>query len=191
MQELLTGKKRLPGFSGKWEVKKLGEILSYEQPTKYLVKSTEYYDNNDIAVLTANKSFILGYTDENDGVFENVPVAIFDDFTTASKYVDFPFKVKSSALKILKLKNESSDLRFVFGKMQLIQFPLGDHKRYWISEYRHLKIEVPSIAEQTTIAKTLCDMDAEIEQLEQKLDKYRMIKQGMMQELLTGKTRLI
>ncbi len=191
MQLLLTGKKRLPGFSGKWEVKKLGEILSYEQPTKYLVKSTEYYDNNDIAVLTANKSFILGYTDENDGVFENVPVVIFDDFTTASKYVDFPFKVKSSALKILKLKNESSDLRFVFGKMQLIQFPLGDHKRYWISEYQHLKIEVPSISEQTAIAKTLSDMDAEIEQLEQKLDKYRMIKQGMMQELLTGKKRLI
>ncbi len=191
MQELLTGKKRLPGFRGKWEVKTLGEILSYEQPTKYLVKSTEYYDNNDIAVLTANKSFILGYTDENDGVFENVPVVIFDDFTTASKYVDFPFKVKSSALKILKLKNESSDLRFVFGKMQLIQFPLGDHKRYWISEYQHLKIEVPSIAEQTAIAKTLSDMDAEIEQLEQKLDKFKMIKQGMMQELLTGKTRLV
>lgn len=191
MQELLTGKKRLPGFSGKWEVKKLGEILSYEQPTKYLVKSTEYYDNNDIAVLTANKSFILGYTDENDSVFENVPVAIFDDFTTASKYVDFPFKVKSSALKILKLKNESSDLRFVFGKMQLIQFPLGDHKRYWISEYQHLKIEVPSIKEQTAIAQILSDMDDEIEALEQKLAKYRRIKQGMMQELLTGKTRLI
>jgi type I restriction enzyme S subunit len=99
--------------------------------------------------------------------------------------------VKSSALKILKLKNESSDLRFVFGKMQLIQFPLGDHKRYWISEYQHLKIEVPSIAEQTAIAKTLSDMDAEIEQLEQKLDKFKMIKQGMIQELLTGKTRLI
>jgi type I restriction enzyme S subunit len=191
MQELLTGKRRLPGFSGEWKEKKLGDILSYEQPTKYLVKSTEYYDNNDIAVLTANKSFILGYTDENEGVFENIPVIIFDDFTTATKYVNFPFKVKSSALKILKLKDESTDLRFVFGKMQLIRFPLGDHKRYWISEYQHIEIEVPSIKEQTAIAQILSDMDMEIEQLEQKLDKYKMIKQGMMHELLTGRIRLI
>ena len=86
---------------------KLGTILSFEQPTGYLVKSAEYDSNNDIAVLTANKSFILGYTDESEGVFDDVPVIIFDDFTTASKYVDFPFKVKSSALKILKLKDLS------------------------------------------------------------------------------------
>jgi type I restriction enzyme S subunit len=191
MQELLTGKKRLPGFSDKWEVKRLGEILAYEQPTKYLVKSTEYNDNNEVAVLTANKSFVLGYTDETDGVFGNVPVIIFDDFTTASKYVDFPFKVKSSALKILKLKDVSYDLKFVFGKMQLIRFPLGNHKRYWISEYRYLEIDIPSLEEQTAIAQILSDMDAEIEALVQKLSKYRLIKQGMMQKLLTGKTRLI
>jgi type I restriction enzyme S subunit len=191
MQQLLTGKKRLPGFTDKWETKKLGEVLAYEQPTKYLVKSTEYYDNSEIAVLTANKSFILGYTDETDGVFENVPVIIFDDFTTASKFVEFPFKVKSSALKILKLKDENHNLNFLFGKMQLIRFPLGGHKRYWISEFQHLEIETPSFDEQNAISQVLIDMDAEIEALERKRDKYKSIKQGMMQELLTGKTRLI
>jgi type I restriction enzyme S subunit len=142
--------------------------------------------------LTANKSFILGYTDENDGVFENGPVIIFDDFTTASKYVDFPFKVKSSALKILKLKDENYDLRFVFGKMQLIRFPMGDHKRYWISEYQHIEIEIPSIKEeQAAIATVLADMDAELGALEQRRDKTWDLKQGMMQELLTGRIRLV
>ena len=191
MQELLTGKRHLPGFSGKWEAKTLGEILAYEQPTNYLVKSTEYNDNNEIAVLTANKSFVLGYTDETFGVFDSVPAIIFDDFTTASKFVDFPFKVKSSALKILKLRSRAFDIRFMFEKMQLIQFSLGDHKRYWISEYQHISVEVPKIDEQVAIARALSDMNTEIDQLEQKLAKYRMIKQGMMQELLTGKTRVI
>ncbi|MHB1661019.1 MAG: restriction endonuclease subunit S [bacterium] len=193
MQELLTGKRRLPGFSGDWEVKKLGEILEYEQPTKYIVKSTEYIENASIPVLTAGKTFILGYTEEKNGVFTKVPVVIFDDFTTENKYVDFNFKVKSSAMKILKLKDNSNDLRFIYGKIQLISFVLGvgGHKRYWISEYQHIKIEIPSYAEQTAIAAVLSDIDAEIEALKRKRDKYKQIKQGAMQVLLTGKIRLI
>ncbi len=192
MQELLTGKKRLPGFSGKWEVKKMGDLLDYEQPTKYLVTDTEYNDNNVTPVLTAGKTFILGYTNEENGIFSNnLPVIIFDDFTTAKKYVTFPFKAKSSAMKILKPKSDTVNLRFVFEKMQLIIFLLGDHKRYWISEYQNIEIEVPAPEEQSAISQVLSDMDLEIEELEKKLDKYKMIKQGMMQELLTGRTRLI
>jgi type I restriction enzyme S subunit len=170
----------------------MGDLLDYEQPTKYLVSDTKYNDNNDTPVLTAGKTFILGYTNEENGIFSsNLPVIIFDDFTTAKKYVTFPFKAKSSAMKILKPKSDTVNLRFVFEKMQLIVFPLGDHKRYWISEYQNIEIEVPAPEEQTAIAQVLSDMDAEIEELEQKLDKYKMIKQGMMQELLTGRTRLI
>jgi type I restriction enzyme S subunit len=191
MQQLLTGKKRLPGFGGECEVKKLGKLLEYEQPTNYIVKDTEYNNNNDTPVLTAGKTFILGYTNEKTGIFRDLPVIIFDDFTTANKYVTYPFKVKSSAMKILKPKNENTNLRFVFEKIQLIIFHLGDHKRYWISEYQNLEIELPSLPEQEAIAQILSDMDAEIEALEQKRDKYKAIKQGMMQELLTGKTRLV
>jgi type I restriction enzyme S subunit len=191
MQQLLAGKKRLPGFSGEWEVKTLGKLLDYEQPTKYIVKETGYTDNNDTPVLTAGKTLILGYTNEEIGIFRDLPVIIFDDFTTANKYVTYPFKVKSSAMKILKPKNENINLRFVFEKMQLIIFHLGDHKRYWLSEYQNLGIELPSIPEQQAIATILSDMDAEIEGLEQKRDKYKALKQGMMQELLTGKTRLL
>ena len=184
MQELLKPKEG-------WVVKKLGEVLEYEQPTKYLVTDTKYNENNEIPVLTAGKSFILGYTNEREGLFDKLPVIIFDDFTTASKYVDFPFKVKSSALKILKLKNRYNDLRFTFEAIQLIRFSLGDHKRYWISEFQHLDISMPDSKEQKRIGAILNDMDAEIAALESKLEKYKQIKQGMMQNLLTGKIRLV
>ncbi len=191
MQQLLTGQKRLPGFKGEWAVKRLGEMLDYEQPTKYLVKDSEYSDKNEIPVLTAGKTFILGYTNERNGVFDNLPVIIFDDFTTASKYVEFPFKAKSSAMKILKPRNCDVNLRFIFEKMQQIDYQLGDHKRHWISEFKFIEIKIPSSVEQTAIAEVLSDMDAELAALEQRRDKTRALKQGMMQELLTGRTRLI
>ena len=191
MQELLTGKRRLPGFTGKWERKRLGEILDYERPDKYIVKNTEYSDNGLVPVLTANKSFILGYTNEDFRIYRKHPAIIFDDFTTESKYVDFPFKVKSSAIKILKCRDDNSNLKFIYEKMQLIKFPLGDHKRYYISEYQNIEINIPSKLEQSAIAQILSDMDAEIETLEKKRDKCKMIKQGAMQVLLTGKVRLV
>jgi type I restriction enzyme S subunit len=190
MQQLLTGQTRLPGFSGEWEVKRLEELLEYEQPTKYLVKDSEYSNENDVPVLTAGKTFILGYTNEENGIFNKLPAIIFDDFTTANKYVTFPFKAKSSAMKILKPRDSTVNLWLVFEAMQLIKFPLGDHKRYWISEYRNLQIKIPKADEQTAIATVLSDMDAEIAVLEARRDKTRALKQGMMQELLTGKTRL-
>ena len=173
-----------------WEEKKLGEILDYEQPTNYIVKNTEYVTNG-IPVLTAGKTFILGYTNETDNIFSEFPVIIFDDFTTATQFVDFSFKVKSSAMKILKLKDKKCNLRFIFEVMQMIDFPLSDHQRYWISEYRNILVKIPSFKEQNHIATILSDMDAEIEALQAKLSKAKLVKQGAMQELLTGKIRLV
>ncbi len=192
MQNLLTGRTRLPGFSEKWEIVELGDILSYEQPGPYLVHSTDYVDTG-IPVLTAGKTFVLGYTNERFGVYDNLPVIIFDDFVTESKYVDFPFKAKSGAMKMLKVRDNSRhNIRFIYEKMQKIVFPMTDHKRYWIAEYSHLKITIPStIEEENVIASSLASMDNEIEQLKAKRDKYALIKQGMMQNLLTGKIRLI
>lgn len=184
MQELLKPKEG-------WEVKRLGDMLAYEQPTKYLVKRTEYNLNTGTPVLTAGKSFFLGFTNESDGVFKDSPVIIFDDFTTSKQFVDFDFKVKSSALKILKTVSKDYNLIFLYSLMKLIRFDATDHKRYWISEYQNIEIKVPSSKEQTRIARILSDMDTEIAQLEAQLDKYRQVKQGMMQELLTGKKRLI
>jgi len=191
MQQLLTGKKRLPGFVGEWEVKRLGELLAYEQPTRYLVSSSEYSDANDVPVLTAGKTFVLGYTNEDEGIFTNLPVIIFDDFTTASKFVTFPFKVKSSAMKLLKPCDSSANFRLIYEIMQMIDFKLSEHKRYWISEYQKLEVRVPNSKEQTAIATVLSDMDTELAALEQRRNKTRALKQGMMQELLTGRTRLL
>lgn len=183
MQKLLTPKED-------WEVKKLGDFLDYEQPGPYIVASAEYNDNYNTPVLTAGKTFILGYTNEEFGIFENGPVIIFDDFTTATKFVDFNFKVRSSAMKILKKKNDSVNIRFIYDLMQQIVFPLGDHKRHWIGEYQHIDVSVPNQEEQGRIATILSDMDKEIELIEQQIAKYKTLKQGLMQELLTGKTRL-
>jgi type I restriction enzyme S subunit len=191
MQQLLTGQTRLPGFSGEWEVKRLGELLSFEQPTNYLVSNGEYSDANDVPVLTAGKTFVLGYTNEIRGIFDNLPVIIFDDFTTASKYVTFPFKAKSSAMKLLRPRNPLVNLRLVFDMMQIVEFKLGDHKRYWISEYQKLEVKIPDAVEQTAIAAVLSDMDTEIAALVARRDKTRALKKGMMQELLTGRIRLV
>lgn len=121
MQQLMTGKKRLPGYSATWRTVELNEVFDYVQPTPYLVSSTDYSDTYETPVLTAGKTFILGYTDETDGIFNDLPVVIFDDFTTASKYVDFPFKAKSSAMKILTV-NDGYNIRFAYEAMQLIDF---------------------------------------------------------------------
>jgi len=131
-------------------------LLNYEQPTKYIVSSTEYDNKYKVPVLTAGQSFILGYTDETDDVFENVPVIIFDDFTTASKYVNFPFKVKSSAMKILHNHDSNvSDLKFIYTMMQNITFDSSTHKRYWISEFSDIEIPLPSIEDQKRIVAKL------------------------------------
>lgn len=189
MQQLLTGRKRLTGSVGEWRPKRLAELLSYEQPGPFLVESVAYVEAGT-PVLTAGKTFILGYTTEQTGIYQAFPVIIFDDFTTASKYVDFPFKAKSSAMKILSAR-PGVDLRFVYERMQLIDFIAVDHKRRWITEYSKLDIAVPPLEEQEAIAAVIRDVDAEIESLERRLEAARAMKQGMMQELLTGRTRLV
>ncbi|WP_076782528.1 restriction endonuclease subunit S [Balneola sp. EhC07] len=191
MQLLLTGKTRLPGFDGEWEVKTLEDVLNYEQPPKYIVKADIEDQEVGVPVLTANKSFILGYTTETFGVYTDTPVVVFDDFTTLSKYVDFNFKIKSSAIKLLKPKSSAVNLRFIYELIQILKFSTGDHKRYYISEYQHIEIELPPKGEQDAIVEILSDMDLELQTLRQKREKYKQVKQGMMQELLTGKTRLV
>ena len=189
MQQLLTGKKRLPGFLKSWKTVELGEIFNYIQPTAYLVKTTDYDDSYKTPVLTAGKTFILGYTNETEGVFTKVPVVIFDDFTTATKYVDFPFKVKSSAMKILTIKDGLS-IVFAYEAMQLIKFTVSGHERHWISKYSCLTIDIPDIEEQTAIAEVLSAADREIELLQQDIEQEKQKKKALMQLLLTGIVRV-
>lgn len=171
-----------------WQVITLGNSLQYEQPYKYTVSSTEYNDKSGIPVLTAGKSFFLGYTDEIDDVYSDLPVIIFDDFTTESKYVDFPFKVKSSAMKFLKAKNENDlNLKFIFEKIKALKINPngGDHKRRWISEFSKIKIYAPYLDEQVKIADILDAANVMILQTEKIISKYQRIKTGLMQDLFT------
>ena len=142
----------------------LGELLPFEQPTAYIVKSTDYSDAYATPVLTAGKSFILGKTNETDGVFDQLPVIIFDDFTTATQFVNFRFKVKSSAMKILHINTDLVIPKYIFYRLQIIQFDHSTHKRYWIQSYSKIKVLIPPLDEQFRIV-------ARIEELFSELDK--------------------
>lgn len=136
----------------KYGIDELGNILEYEQPTKYIVSSEKYNDDYDIPVLTAGKTFILGYTNEKKGIFDELPVIIFDDFTTASRFVDFPFKVKSSAMKILKCKKDMN-IKYYYYLLQSMNVDSSTHKRYWISEFAPMTVPVPPKEEQDKIVE--------------------------------------
>ena len=137
-----------------WAVCRLEDILDYEQPQTYIVNSTDYSDEYDTPVLTAGKSFIIGYTNETNGICDRLPVIIFDDFTTDSKLVDFPFKVKSSAMKILRTKGEIN-IDYIAYYMSITRLIGDTHKRYWISEYSKLLIPIPPYQEQLRIVETI------------------------------------
>ena len=138
-----------------WVVTNFETLLSYEQPTNYIVKDTNYNSEYETPVLTAGKSFILGYTDEKENIFSELPVIIFDDFTTESKFVDFPFKVKSSAMKILHINTDLVLPKFVFYLMQATQIDHDNHQRYWISTYSQEEIALPPLKEQERILSAL------------------------------------
>ena len=143
----------------------LGDVLEYEQPNKYIVKSTKYTDNpNDIPVLTAGKTFILGYTKEENDIYDATiqPVILFDDFTTSMQYVDFKFKVKSSAMKILKCDSNRANLKYLYYYLKNIKFDTERHKRYWISEYSKQQIELPSLEIQKSIVDKIEKNEANI-----------------------------
>ena len=137
-----------------WCECQLENIVKYEQPQAYIVKSTDFDDKYLIPVLTAGKSFIIGYTNETEGIYQNTPCIIFDDFTTDSKLVDFPFKVRSSAMKILRVA-DSIEIEYVAMFMNITRLIGDTHKRYWISEYSKLCIPIPPKEEQKRIANAV------------------------------------
>ena len=139
------------------EYKKIGKIANYEQPSKYIVESTDYNDAFDVPVLTAGQTFILGYTNESTGIFRASklnPVIIFDDFTGAFKWVDFSFKVKSSAMKIITASNDVL-IRYLFHVMGFLHYSSNEHKRLWIGIYSEFEVPVPPLEIQREIVRIL------------------------------------
>ncbi|WRC12107.1 restriction endonuclease subunit S [Helicobacter pylori] len=190
--ELLSQRKRLKGFNQAWQKVRLGDILSYEQPTKYLVATTQYLQKGFTPILTAGKTFILGYTNDKQGIYTNIPVIIFDDFTTDSKMVNFPFKVKSSAIKILSLRdNNQADLKYIYEKLTLLKHQVTDHKRYWIDEFSNFEILLPPLDEQIAIANILSALDNEITSLKNKKRQFENIKKALNHDLMSAKIRVL
>ena len=147
------------------EWKELGEVVDYEQPTKYIVSSKAYTDSDEIPVLTAGQSFILGYTNEKDGIYQaskSNPVIIFDDFTTSKQWVDFKFKVKSSAMKMLTIKDEFKSevlLRYVWHYLGTITYKPDQHGRQWIGTYSKFLIPILPLEIQEKIVQILDNFD--------------------------------
>lgn len=168
----------------------LGELLQYEQPSAYIVESTDYNDSYKTPVLTAGKSFILGYTNETEGIFDKLPVIIFDDFTTATQYVNFKFKVKSSAMKILNINTELVLPKYIFYRMQIIQFDHSTHKRYWIQQYSKIKVSIPPLHEQeriiTHIEELFSELDKAVETLQTTKQQLAVYRQAVLKEAFEG-----
>ena len=159
-----------------WDMIELGEVLTYEQPTNYLVESVDYKDEYPIPVLTAGKSFILGYTNETEGIYSSgLPVIIFDDFTTATQLVDFEFKVKSTAMKILSANEEKADIKYLYYTMQNISFDSSTHKRYWISQYSKIQIPLPPLSVQQEIVEEIEGYQKIIDGARQVVENYKPV----------------
>ena len=157
------------------------DLLDYEQPTKYVVTDSEYSeDRSKTPVLTANKAFILGYTNETFGVYDKGKCIILDDFSLDCKYVDFPFKVKSSAIKILTVKNGYS-LRYVYEYLNYLNLETTEHKRHYISEIEPMMIAYP------TDKKKIDDFNNMMSSLESKIE----IENKYLQSLLVQKSYLL
>ena len=182
-----TPKLRFKGFTDAWEQRKLGDVFKYEQPQTYIVENTEYDDKNKIPVLTAGQSFILGYTDEHFGIKEaneRNPVIIFDDFTTSSHYVDFPFKVKSSAIKLLTLSTTKDNVYCAYNVLKNISYLPVSHERHWISTFTKFDILLPkSVDEQELIGEYFKLLDKFITLHQRKLDKLKNIKKSMLDNM--------
>ncbi|MCO4624897.1 hypothetical protein Si039_00652 [Streptococcus infantarius subsp. infantarius] len=182
---------RFPGFTDDWEQRKLGEILKYEQPGPYIVSSTDYDESFLTPVLTAGQSFILGYTNETEGIKDassEKPVIIFDDFTTSSHLVAFPFKVKSSAMKLLSLRKNEDDIYFMVNSLKNINYVPTSHERHWISIFSEFNIPIPcSNVEQQKIGEYFSNLDHLITLHQRKCEQLKELKKFMLQNMFPKK----
>ena len=168
----------------------LDELLPYEQPQAYIVESTDYSDTYKTPVLTAGKSFILGYTNETDGIFDELPVIIFDDFTTATQFVNFKFKVKSSAMKILHINTDLVVPKYIYYRLQTIHIDHSTHKRYWIQQFSKIKVKIPSIPEQqhivSRIEELFSSLDNAVETLQKTKEQLTVYRQAVLKEAFSS-----
>lgn len=170
------------------EYVKIEELVDYIQPAKYIVKNTNYDIKYVVPVLTAGQTFILGYTNERDGIYyasADNPVIIFDDFTTSNHWVDFNFKVKSSAMKILISKTDNL-FKYIYYCISNIDYVPKEHSRQWIQVYSQFQIPLPPLKVQEEIVRILDkfgELEAELEaELEERKSQYEFWREKLLND---------
>lgn len=166
----------------KWTKSTISNCLFYEQPQKYIVHSEHYSNTYETPVLTANKAFILGYTNELDGIYDKGDVLIYDDFTMEVKYVDFPFKVKSSTIKMLTPQS-GIDLYFMFTLLKSLDLQPEGHQRSYISILEPMEVNIPCYEEQARASGIFRLLDKQIEKEQQLLHKILDLKSSLLQKM--------
>ena len=159
----------------------VGDVLDYEQPQPYIVENTEYTAEG-IPVLTANKAFVLGYTSETNGIYDKGDCILFDDFTLDCKYVDFPFKVKSSAIKILTAKNKEL-LRYTFEFLKYLDLSTEEHKRHYIAEIQNQEFILPTMHIVSTIAHAFSALSLRMESVVKQRNMFETQKQYLLRQM--------
>jgi type I restriction enzyme S subunit len=191
MQQLLTGQTRLPGFCGEWGAKSFSSVLTCVNAKTHQIQTSEYQATGKYPVVDQGKEVVIGFSDKEEKRFRcsDGGVIVFGDHTCIVKFIDFDFLVGADGTQVLHAKEGQSTRFHAFQLQYRGVEPTGYNRHFKFLKERHFL--VPSLAEQTAIATVLADMDAELTALEQRLAKTRDLKQAMMQELLTGKTRLV
>jgi type I restriction enzyme S subunit len=190
MQQLLTGKKRLPGFSGEWKIKKLGDVVEIKKGQ--LITDNTRVEGN-IPVIAGGKIPAYYHNKAN----RNGKTITISGSGASAGFVSFHngpiFASDCSTIE----DSKRYSIGFIYFILQLFQNKIykmqtgGAQPHIHPNDLKPIVISIPNYPEQTSIANILSDMDSEIEKLEQKRDKYISLKQGMMQQLLTGKIRLV
>jgi type I restriction enzyme S subunit len=212
MQQLLTGQIRLPGFHGKWEVKRLGSIADVLKGSA-LSKSLMTTSGTLRCILYGELfttygrviSDVFGRTNSSEGC-PSIQGDVLMPGSTTTKGIDLAtasaLLVDDVALggDIIIIRRKGNDYDSVFlanyltlaRRHEIAELTQGItiHHLYG-KDLKTLALELPPYSEQTAIAEVLTEMDAELAAWERRLEKTRALKQALMQELLTGRTRLI
>ena len=191
MQELLTGQRRLPGFDAMWDERPFEGVLARVGSKACQIEAGEYQRFGRYPVVDQGQQTVVAFSDRSDRLLR-CPLGgliVFGDHTCIVKFVAFDFIVGADGTQVLRAQHGQCAQFHAF-QLQLKGVESTGYNRHF-KALRERTFAVPALSEQTAIAITLSDMDAELTALEARLAKTRQIKQGMMQALLTGRIRLV
>lgn len=190
MQQLLSGALRLNGFTDKWKKCGFKELfVSVKGTTSMQIQSSEYLSNGEFPIVDQGQEQIVGFSNQKNKLYKDLPVIVFGDHTRIIKYIDFPFIIGADGTKLLKV-NLAYNIRFLYYILLNAPIPNLGYSRH-LSLLKQMFFYIPEKRqEQQAIAEVLSSADKEIDLLKQKLAKLEAQKKGLMQVLLTGKVRL-